>query len=141
MNAYPARPTARTAATTTPTPIQTLRLPESDMCHTPFAAWLWKRRRVEHGHHFLHHRLARRKAGGLVTTQRVEQHVGQAAIAVGTRSRCAIEPGSEEFDQVVVGNERPRNAHRVTVAIGDRRAYDRRRLEPTGADDWHADGL
>ncbi len=77
----------------------------------------------------------------VVAAERVLDHVDQAPVAVGARLVGTVLPAAEDLDQVVVGDERPRGAHRVAVAALDRLADHRRRLEPAGADHRDVDRL
>jgi hypothetical protein len=78
-----------------------------------------ERRRVEHRHDLGEHRLARREAGLVVAAERILEHAGQAPVAVRAGALGAVLTASEDPGQIRIGDERPRDADRITVAALD----------------------
>src|SRR5438270_10067817 len=112
-------PASPTTTTSTPRTATALRYVVADMGHG-----LSERRRVVHRHHLLDHRLVAVEAALLVAAERVLDHVAQALVAVGARSRRPIQAGRELVDEIVVGDQRPGDADAVAVPLFDRLPND-----------------
>src|SRR4030065_1728560 len=95
---------------------------------------LCERRWVEDGRDLGDQRLARGKARGLVAAERVLDHVDEALVAVRAGPVGAILTSLERADEIVVGDEGPRDADGVAVAATDGAGDDGCGRKAAGAD-------
>src|SRR5437773_43605 len=78
-----------------------------------------ERGRIEHRHDLPYHLFAAREPALFVAADRVLDDVHEAFVAVGAGRRRTIASGREPLHEIVVGDERPRDADAIAVAPFD----------------------
>src|ERR1051326_3070929 len=100
------------------------------------SAWRREGGWIEPRHHLAHHRLVVAvEAREIVAAERILQHIQQALVTVGAGAWGPVVALLEQPDQVVVGDQGPRDRDRIAGALLDRLPDDGSGLEAPGAED------